>query len=285
MTVAGVTACGQNASQNAVTYNEAYLDSVADFLIANWAGMSESEIASISELDADDAQALIDANGLPFEADAFTTGFSAYAGVAEDLGAYVDTVEYSTPVVSGDEITLDVEVQYEHRTADISLVFDADSIVQSVDVSPHYTMGEILYKAVMNTIIGMGTVFLVLIFISLVIYCFKFIPAIQKKFSRKEITALIYFMGAWQAIRVLWFPTIKEKRRIREIMEGRNMSNKFNPDIPCGRELPGERRSREIEEEFCDASDNWEESGAVEDMMSYSDELPSRKMFGRRGNG
>ena len=186
MTVAGVTACGQNASQDAVTYNEAHLDSVADFLIANWAGMSESEIASISELDADDAQALIDANGLPFEADAFTTGFSAYAGVAEDLGAYVDTVEYSTPVVSGDEITLDVEVQYEHRTADISLVFDADSIVQSVDVSPHYTMGEILYKAVMNTIIGMGTVFLVLIFISLVIYCFKFIPAIQKKFGRKK---------------------------------------------------------------------------------------------------
>ena len=107
----------------------------------------------------------------------------------------------------------------------------------------------------------------------------------HKKFSRKEITALIYFMGAWQAIRVLWFPTIKEKRRIREIMEGRNMSNKFDPDIPCGRELPGERRSREIEEEFCDAYDNWEESGALEDMMLYSDELPSRKMFGRRGNG
>ena len=38
----------------------------------------------------------------------------------------------------------------------------------------------------MNTIIGMGTVFLVLIFISLVIYCFKFIPAIQKKFGRKK---------------------------------------------------------------------------------------------------
>lgn len=63
------------------------------------------------------------------------------------------------------------------------------------------------------------------------------------------------------------------------------MSNKFNPDIPCGRELPGERRSRKIEEEFCDAYDNWEESGALEDMMLYSDELPSRKMFGRCGNG
>lgn len=188
VTVLGVTACGRNASQN-ITYNEAYLHSVADFLIANWAGMSESEIASIADLDEDDAQSLIDANGLPFEADAFTTGFSAYAGVAEDLGAYVATIGYGTPEVSGDEITLDVDVQYEYRTAEISLVFDEDSIVQSVDVSPHYTMSEILYKAVMNTIIGMGTVFLVLIFISLVIYCFKFIPAIQEKFSRKKKNA------------------------------------------------------------------------------------------------
>ena len=36
----------------------------------------------------------------------------------------------------------------------------------------------------------------------------------NKKFRRKEITALIYVMGAWQALRVLWFPTIEEKRRI-----------------------------------------------------------------------
>lgn len=107
----------------------------------------------------------------------------------------------------------------------------------------------------------------------------------HKTFGKKEITTLIYFMGARQALRVLWFPTIEEKRRIREIAEGRNMSNKFNPDIPCGWELPGERRSRKIEKEFCDAYDNWEESGALEDMILYSDELPSRKMFGRRGNG
>mgnify|MGYP005763916259 CR=1 FL=1 len=107
----------------------------------------------------------------------------------------------------------------------------------------------------------------------------------RKKFSRKEITALIYVMGARQAIRVLWFPTIEEKRRIREKMEGRNMSSKFNPDIPCARELPGERKSRRIEQEFCDTYDPWEESEAMEDMMLYSDELPSRRMFRRRGNG
>ena len=33
----------------------------------------------------------------------------------------------------------------------------------------------------------------------------------HKTFGKKEITTLIYFMGARQAIRVLWFPTIEVK--------------------------------------------------------------------------
>ena len=107
----------------------------------------------------------------------------------------------------------------------------------------------------------------------------------HRTFGKKEITTLIYLIGARQALRVLWFPTIEEKRRIREIAEGRNMSNKFNPDIPCGRELPCERKNRKIEQEFCDTYDTWEESEAMEAMMLYSDELPSRRMFRRRGNG
>ena len=48
--------------------------------------------------------------------------------------------------------------------------------MQSVALDPKYSTGEILKKAGMNTILGMGTVFIVLIFISLVIYCFNFIP-------------------------------------------------------------------------------------------------------------
>ena len=33
----------------------------------------------------------------------------------------------------------------------------------------------------------------------------------HKTFDRKEITTLIYLIGARQAIRVLWFPTIEEE--------------------------------------------------------------------------
>ena len=47
-------------------------------------------------------------------------------------------------------------------------------------------MGETLVRALLNTLMGMGTVFLVLIFISLLISCFKFIPQIMDKLSKKS---------------------------------------------------------------------------------------------------
>ncbi len=43
-----------------------------------------------------------------------------------------------------------------------------------------------MQNALMNTVLGMGTVFAMLIAIALIIYCFKIIPVIQKKFAKKE---------------------------------------------------------------------------------------------------
>lgn len=50
-------------------------------------------------------------------------------------------------------------------------------------------MVEVLSKALLNTLMGMGTVFVVLIVISLIISLFKYIPALERKFksvSRKK---------------------------------------------------------------------------------------------------
>lgn len=47
-------------------------------------------------------------------------------------------------------------------------------------------MKDRLSNALMNTVLGMGTVFVMLIAIALIIYCFRIIPVIQKKFAKKE---------------------------------------------------------------------------------------------------
>ena len=48
------------------------------------------------------------------------------------------------------------------------------------------SMSDLMAKAGMNTLLGMGTVFCVLILICLIISCFKFIPKIQGVFSGKD---------------------------------------------------------------------------------------------------
>lgn len=51
-------------------------------------------------------------------------------------------------------------------------------------------MKEALLEACMHTLLGVGTVFAMLIVMSLIIYCFRFIPVLQKKLAdRKNPTA------------------------------------------------------------------------------------------------
>ena len=58
--------------------------------------------------------------------------------------------------------------------------------MESMDVSAHYSTGEILKKAGLNTVLGMGTVFVVLIFISFIIYLLEYIPKLQQKMANKD---------------------------------------------------------------------------------------------------
>ena len=53
-------------------------------------------------------------------------------------------------------------------------------------VEAHYDMGEIMQKAGLNTLLGMGTVFAVLMFMSLIISLIKYIPALLERPKKKE---------------------------------------------------------------------------------------------------
>jgi len=192
ITVMGLTACGSTASEEEISYDEAQLQSVSDALIEVWDAMTVENIDEFLSMDEEDMSAMIEYYknyGSPFgyfTAESMASAFAGYESSIEDLGAYVSTIGYDEPVVKGDEITLNTNIQYENREATLSIVFNHKGVAQSVTLDPKYSTGEILAKAGMNTILGMGTVFIVLIFISLIIYCFNFIPNIQAKFGKKK---------------------------------------------------------------------------------------------------
>ena len=106
----------------------------------------------------------------------------------------VDTEKYGAFVSSKDDVKV-VENKDEDGTdaVDVTLHVDCfDTIGASVDTvtikakgEGEESLGEKMANAAGNTLMGMGTVFLVLIFISLLISCFKFIPQIMDKFTKK----------------------------------------------------------------------------------------------------
>ncbi len=61
--------------------------------------------------------------------------------------------------------------------------------METMTVDAKYSVAEILAKAGMNTLLGMGTVFVVLIFISFLISRFKIIPTLFGPKKKEELVS------------------------------------------------------------------------------------------------
>ena len=88
----------------------------------------------------------------------------------------------------GSDTTATVKVKFKNRDADVILAFDsATARLKNMTVNGDYSRGEVLKKAGLNTLLGMGTVFVVLIIIALVISLFNFLPGVKEsKPGKKE---------------------------------------------------------------------------------------------------
>ena len=124
-------------------------------------------------------------SGLQIEAENFLAMVKSWQAGEDECGAYVSHGDYKVDV-KGDEVVISTETEYEDRKATLSFTFSDDSYLESMDVSAHYTMNEILTKAGLNTVLGMGTVFAVLIFLAFIISLFKYIPNLLELFKKKE---------------------------------------------------------------------------------------------------
>lgn len=123
---------------------------------------------------------------------AMATGLASWNSVKDDLGAFV-SVDDTLVTKTEDGYSIEVSATFEKREVKVNIGINEEvSEYTAMSFSPVYTTGENLTKAGMNTLMGMGTVFIVLIFISLLIGCFKFINAFEQKMknnAKKESVA------------------------------------------------------------------------------------------------
>lgn len=107
----------------------------------------------------------------------------AYNDMIKELGTFKELGEAS---ISYDDtrVIINQKATFENRDVDFVFSFDTKSgeIIWTTDMSA--TIGELVGKAGLNTLMGMGTVFCVLIFISFIISLFKIL---NKAGSKKKV--------------------------------------------------------------------------------------------------
>lgn len=176
--------CGKTTES--VSFDEAQLQMTVQGMMTICQSLDEVTLDAYAAMDKEDMASLVEYNQLPFTPEAFQSGLKGYASSLEDLGDFVSFDGFDEVEVKGDEATVVANYTFSLHEAKLSMVFNKKAVVQSVAIDPVYTMGEILEKAGLNTLLGMGVVFAVLILISLIISCFRFIPAIEAKFAKKD---------------------------------------------------------------------------------------------------
>lgn len=180
--ILSLAGCGSKA--NDTEYDKASMESYAGAIIQNFSAMTEEDLDSFADMSDLQLGIMLLQSGFPVEGDAFLSMIDAWkAGVAE-CGELEEIGDYEMKT-SNSGATLTADAVFSDRDGEISFAFDEKMNMESLTVNATYSMGEILKKAGLNTILGMGTVFVVLIFIAFIISLFKYIPAIQEKFGKK----------------------------------------------------------------------------------------------------
>ena len=116
--------------------------------------------------------------------DVIYAALSNYETAMTDMGDYQSVIDHE--IVYDDGILMNITVQGSLRPAVVEIMMDEELALVSVSTNVIYTFGETMTKAALNTLMGMGTVFAVLILIIILISSFALIPKIQAAFSGKK---------------------------------------------------------------------------------------------------
>ena len=116
--------------------------------------------------------------------DVIYTALTNYEKALPDMGDYQSVTDHE--IIYDDGILMNITVQGTLRPANVEIMLDEELALVSISTNVVYTFGETMTKAALNTLMGMGTVFAVLILIIILISSFSLIPKIQAAFSGKK---------------------------------------------------------------------------------------------------
>lgn len=119
---------------------------------------------------------------LTVDGNAMKSAVVSFNNAADAIGEIKDYGEI-TAKIEDKSIIVTIQVVGSLKKANAEIIFSNDMFLelQSAALNEESTLSDAMVKAALNTVIGMGTVFIVLVLISFIIALFGFIPKIQAK--------------------------------------------------------------------------------------------------------
>lgn len=177
--MAMMAGCGKNAATEEAEIDEEIKTTIINMIEYNFSNWVSADFKAMAE-----------SEGLDEES---KSQYKAWQDLKDDIGELRSQTEPELTV--GDEIIAKMTGEFEHGKIEFTMTFAETGSALSLTVNEIESKGQIMEKALLNTLMGMGTVFCILILISLVISCFGFIGKSQakkqaaKEASKKEVSA------------------------------------------------------------------------------------------------
>lgn len=180
----GVSGCGSEADTTTGNEKEAMI-AYSEAIVGSFSQTPNEVFDQYEEMSDLQLDLMLLQTGLPIESENFLSMIESWKAGEAECGEFKSYGEFEAEMTSSG-IVVTTEAEYENKTADIEVTFDEEQKMDSMTINAHYSTAEILKKAGLNTVLGMGTVFVVLIFISFIISLFRFIPELEKKFKKNK---------------------------------------------------------------------------------------------------
>ena len=148
--------------------------------------LADSMFQQIISMSDEDVQDLIDAYSEQQDT-IMVNGLNAWLSSEEDLGEFVGVKSTEVTQDTAGDYTASILAEFEQRDCEFTLgVNRRMTKYTNLGFSPVYTMNELMMEGLGNLVIGMGVVFVVLLFLAWVISLFKYIHVFTDKAEKKH---------------------------------------------------------------------------------------------------
>lgn len=185
--VFGLTACG--SEKEMLEYDATAIDMVSEFAYSlvsqEYDEQALAEIKAYDQYAWDEIEAGWRQYGLKIEGRTVIAGIESYQNALSEIGDVVEVKE-TTVTADADSLVAITNIDGSLHDAEIEILFDKDLKITSISTNVQYSFKEQMGKAGLNTLLGMGTVFAVLILIMFIISLFKYISKMEKAMADKK---------------------------------------------------------------------------------------------------